>query len=267
MSMVTSCPACTTTFRITPEQLKQREGKVRCGKCSGVFDAFKSLATLPDETVPGDEIAQPSAPVPEKKADGGRMRADADSIAMQGTLDIAGANMGSDAPAPGQGRAAQARKRRTAWRVAVALLAALLGLQLLYALRDRIAGAWPEMRPTLERLCKPLGCTVSFPQRTEQLAIESSDLQTDPQRPGIVVLTAVLRNRGSSLVAHPSLELTLTNAQDQAVARRVFQPADYLTDAAAAGRGMAGLAEIDVRIALDTGDLKPSGYRLFLFYP
>lgn len=264
MSMVTSCPACTSTFRITPEQLKKREGKVRCGQCRGVFDAFKTLATLPDETIPGEgtfrsaESAPPATttaiPVP-----------DNERMGLQGTLDIAGST--ADASPLDQGRSAQARKRRMIWRIVIALLAALLGLQLVYAMRDQIAGAWPAARPALARLCKPLGCTVSFPRRTEQLAIESSDLQSDPQRPSTVVLTAALRNRGNSLVAHPSLELTLTNAQDQAVARRVFQPADYLTDPSMADRGMAGMAEINVRIALDTGDLKPAGYRLFLFYP
>lgn len=266
MSMVTSCPACTTTFRITPEQLKQREGKVRCGKCSGVFDAFKSLATLPDQSTPGDSAERSiriSADVPES-AHRAEIFDAAERMPVQGTLDIA---TSLDESAAARERSARARKRRLVWGGLIIVLALLLALQLVYALRDRIAGAWPAARPALDRLCQPLGCTVSFPRRTEQLAIESSDLQTDPQRPAVVILTASLRNRGNSLVAHPSLELTLTNAQDQALARRVFQPADYLTDPSAGERGMAGLAEIDVRIALDTGDLKPAGYRLFLFYP
>jgi len=268
--MVTSCPVCTTTFRITPEQLKRREGKVRCGKCSGVFDAFKSLATLPDASVPGDDGTEPSTQstaYAQAPGDAGRMSRDEGRIPVQGTLDIAGATFGLQDEAAARMRAAQARRRRIGWAIVIVVLAMLLMLQLVYAMRDQIAGAWPAARPTLTRLCKPLGCTVSFPRRTEQLAIESSDLQADPQRPTVVVLTAALRNRGNALVAHPSLELTLTNAQDQAVAKRVFQPADYLTDPAAAERGMAGLAEISVRIALDTGDLKPAGYRLFLFYP
>lgn len=268
MSMVTSCPACTTTFRITPEQLKKREGKVRCGKCSGVFDAFKSLASLPDQTVAADENTTVAPPATYTRQSGphGRTSDAGERLAVQGTLDIAAAS-GLDDAATAQRRAARARKRRIVWSCVIVVLAIFLGLQIAYALRDQIAGAWPAARPALERLCQPLGCTVSFPRRTEQLAIESSDLQTDPQRPNVVIVTAALRNRGNSLVAHPSLELTLTNAQDQVLARRVFQPADYLADPSAVERGMAGLAEINVRIALDTGDLKPAGYRLFLFYP
>ncbi|HRI91316.1 MAG TPA: zinc-ribbon domain-containing protein, partial [Accumulibacter sp.] len=30
--MKTCCPGCQTIFRVTPEQLKARAGKVRCGR-------------------------------------------------------------------------------------------------------------------------------------------------------------------------------------------------------------------------------------------
>lgn len=45
--MLTRCPHCQTAFRVTPEQLKVRQGQVRCGECRAVFDALDSLA---DET-------------------------------------------------------------------------------------------------------------------------------------------------------------------------------------------------------------------------
>lgn len=41
--MLTRCPHCQTTFRVTTEQLKVRQGKVRCGSCRAVFDALESL--------------------------------------------------------------------------------------------------------------------------------------------------------------------------------------------------------------------------------
>lgn len=265
MSMVTSCPACTTTFRVTAEQLKQREGKVRCGKCSGVFDAFKSLATLPDaepaEAPDGGAEADAAVAVPEVRA------AQDERPPAQGALDIGPAAVDTGAPAAVASTGTRRSTRRWPWVAGAVVLGIALALQLVYAFRDQVAAAWPGTRPVLERVCARIGCVVAFPRRAEQLAIESSDLLADPKQANVVVLTASLRNRGSSVVAHPALELTLTNAQDQAIARRVFQPADYLKDPAAADRGLAGMSEIDLRIALDTGDLKPAGYRLFLFYP
>ena len=45
MSLVTRCPVCATTFRVTPAQLSARGGRVRCGKCSAVFDGVLNLLT------------------------------------------------------------------------------------------------------------------------------------------------------------------------------------------------------------------------------
>lgn len=39
----TRCPACGTIFRVTSEQLRLKAGKVRCGHCQTVFNAFDHL--------------------------------------------------------------------------------------------------------------------------------------------------------------------------------------------------------------------------------
>ena len=46
--MRTRCPVCGTVFRVTSEQLRLKAGKVRCGHCQALFNAFDSL--MPDET-------------------------------------------------------------------------------------------------------------------------------------------------------------------------------------------------------------------------
>ena len=43
MSLVTRCPACTTTFKVVRDQLRISDGWVRCGRCSNVFDATLDL--------------------------------------------------------------------------------------------------------------------------------------------------------------------------------------------------------------------------------
>lgn len=67
---LTRCPECQTAFRVTPEQLQARSGKVRCGHCHGVFNALAHLIdTVPDiapeknrESRPEPEVA--AAPPP-----------------------------------------------------------------------------------------------------------------------------------------------------------------------------------------------------------
>lgn len=47
--MRTRCPACNTVFRVTSEQLRLRAGKVRCGNCQTVFNAFDELVIETNE--------------------------------------------------------------------------------------------------------------------------------------------------------------------------------------------------------------------------
>uniref|UniRef100_UPI0025DDCE92 zinc-ribbon domain-containing protein n=1 Tax=uncultured Variovorax sp. TaxID=114708 RepID=UPI0025DDCE92 len=59
MSLVTRCPACTTTFKVVRDQLRISDGWVRCGRCSNVFDATLDLHETPDSA--GSAAAAPGA--------------------------------------------------------------------------------------------------------------------------------------------------------------------------------------------------------------
>ncbi len=43
MALATTCPACKTSFKVNPEQLKLRKGLVRCGRCDHVFSGVDFL--------------------------------------------------------------------------------------------------------------------------------------------------------------------------------------------------------------------------------
>jgi predicted Zn finger-like uncharacterized protein len=164
-------------------------------------------------------------------------------------------------------------RRRAFWRrpgvrlalaVAGVLLAALLAVQVAYQDRDRLAQAEPALRPALQGLCTLLHCTLGAPRQIESIVIESSGfnrLRNDTYR-----LSFTLRNTAAVPVAVPALELTVTDAQDQAVARRVLAPADLGADAAVLPA--TGEWSRSVGIALGaTGASRVAGYRLLAFYP
>lgn len=69
MSLTTRCPACSTRFRVVPDQLKISDGWVRCGHCSNVFDATlhlsASLMLGPNPAEPVSAVTLPPAPAPE----------------------------------------------------------------------------------------------------------------------------------------------------------------------------------------------------------
>ncbi|MEN7528455.1 DUF3426 domain-containing protein [Cupriavidus sp. DL-D2] len=62
--LVTRCPACRTAFRLVADQLRLRQGLVRCGQCDTVFDAREHLIEVPVRT-PG---AAPTPPSPTSPA-------------------------------------------------------------------------------------------------------------------------------------------------------------------------------------------------------
>lgn len=133
----------------------------------------------------------------------------------------------------------------------------------LFFYRNEIAAYYPPARPWLAEACVALDCIVSLPQRPQAVIIEGSDLQMeDPGKPGRIVLTATLRNHAGHDVGYPALDLVLTNTNDHTLARRIFLPHEYLDKAGDVGRGIAANAELTVRLALDTGTLGASGFRL-----
>ncbi len=54
--MLTRCPHCGATFRVTEAHLNAAHGKVRCGACMAIFNATEHLLKTPD--------VAPAAPVP-----------------------------------------------------------------------------------------------------------------------------------------------------------------------------------------------------------
>ncbi len=64
MSLVTRCPACTTTFKVVRDQLRISDGWVRCGRCSHVFDATLDLHEAPDGASAGSSPAMQGGYMP-----------------------------------------------------------------------------------------------------------------------------------------------------------------------------------------------------------
>jgi len=154
---------------------------------------------------------------------------------------------------------------RALMAVAAVVLAVLLVLQVMVQDRDRLAASEPALRPWLAVLCGALGCTIAAPRRIESIAIESSSfnqLRADAYR-----LQLTLKNQGVIEVALPALELTLTDAQERAVVRRVLTPGEL-----GSNTGLIGPAsEWSSSLALGVTDAavggKIAGYRLLAFYP
>jgi predicted Zn finger-like uncharacterized protein len=67
MALLTSCPQCHTTFRISEDALRKAAGQVRCGRCSNIFNAHAQLRD--SEAAPKPRPAPVAAPGPQPSDD------------------------------------------------------------------------------------------------------------------------------------------------------------------------------------------------------
>jgi predicted Zn finger-like uncharacterized protein len=49
--LLTTCPNCGAKYKVSPEQLNVRQGRVMCGSCRHVFNAFEALERIQDAEV------------------------------------------------------------------------------------------------------------------------------------------------------------------------------------------------------------------------
>ena len=231
-----------------PAQLAAQSGTVRCGKCGEVFNGVAALVQPAEEGLalePSPQLGlfDPSRRAPEPTP-------------------------GNDAPPPPF--MVEARPpRRVLWGLLAGLALVLLLGQGVYRYRAEVAAMVPASRTTLASLCRSLGCEVRLPRRPELMSIDSSELQADSRREGLIALNAVIHNRAGFSQDYPALEVTLTDEADRPVLRRVLMPRDYLDARARAllAQGIGPGNEASVRLLLDTSRTRATGYRLYLFYP
>jgi predicted Zn finger-like uncharacterized protein len=152
------------------------------------------------------------------------------------------------------------------WLAFLAMVA--LPLQAAYYFRSEIVQRYPESRPALDTACSYLKCTIPWGRNRELMLIESSDLIEPPGKPGKILLTATLVNRGTTKQDFPSLEVKLTDAANGILASRVLTPAEYLGRLPSPEEGLAPNAELYVNLNLElAGPTPASGYGLRAFYP
>ncbi len=319
MGLITRCPACQTSFRVVPDQLRMSEGWARCGQCSEIFDAASSLqddSQLAGSGVQVDVDLNPEAsdqpianqltnPVqPARAATAPLNIATREEMALKTALqEIVAARSGavgegessnlsglSVASQAGEARGAisssqreavkepsvsflREMPRRSTWhtpwaRASLALvIVGLLGMlvaQTVIHERDRLATLFPHAKPALEAACSYLNCRVSTLQQIDSVVVESSTfskIRNDTYR-----LSLAIKNTAPYELAMPALELTLTDAQDQAVLRRVLLgPEVNVNNKLSANSEWMG--SIDVSVRSGSGADRIAGYRVLAFYP
>lgn len=270
MRVITHCPSCQTQFFATEEQLNKHGGKVRCGHCLHVFDARAQIVNIAEQdTTVLKPVAAPDITSSEYPA----LAKSASKTKSKKTKSVVEASPAQPAYLDDiSGKSKLNRKlptsnlRRWLWVIAcfLALVAALL--QSLYFMRNQIALYYPQVKPVLIESCQILHCKIQLPEQIEFIVIDDSDMQEDPERAGLIYFSSTLINTGNHTVAFPSLELTLTDVDDNPLVRRLFKPAEYLPTGIDLEQGFMAGAEIKIKLPISTSETAVSGYRVFVTY-
>jgi predicted Zn finger-like uncharacterized protein len=275
----TRCPGCNTIFRVTPPQLALRDGQVRCGHCHTVFNGLASLVSLAPQLRPKEEpdfddpaLGPPTVTLRDSQAL--QPAPDFDqrvepAIVAPLRREASAEDTESEYASRFSWQEKRERRRVPSWiyGMSVPVLVLLFAGQALFHFRDAIAAHWPNSKPVLIKLCAAAGCQVRALQDVTALSIESSDLQADPAHKGLLILSATIRNRAPFPLAYPYIELTLSDMQEQPVVRRAFAPGEYISGAADPESGIAGNAELPVKLFIDASATIQAGYQVYLFYP
>ena len=190
-------------------------------------------------------------------------------VAARETSEIPGYSKWSAGTFAGEPAVLAEHHRRSRWLyvLLIVLLGMMAAVQATYLYRVEIASRWPETRPWLEEACAAVACTVPYPTDADQIDIHASELQSDPERGGLLVLHLTLQNRSEIAQAYPSIELTLTDIREQVVVRRVLAPADWLPAKLENRTAFPARGEIAARIWIDPKDTGAAGYSLQVVYP
>ena len=217
------CPRCQTVFRLPPGTLEAAGGRVRCGRCSALFDGRA-------ETVPAAAPAIRDA-TPEPGPAG-------EPALGTGSGEPAEARPKSAVPAPeavfgldGEVRDGSRRARRPGASLLLAfanvVLFGLLGVQLFLGLSEPLFAS-PELRPWLERGCAIVGCRLPALRNPERVEILARDVRAHPRYANGLLVDVTLVNRAPYVQPFPVMQLTFTSLDAQWFAQRRFQPAEYL---------------------------------------
>ena len=267
MSLITRCTACQTLFKVVPDQLRISDGWVRCGQCGEIFDAAQNL--LMGQEDPDAALQAPHGTTVESTAVD---RSPEPDEAPQAIATPAEPALPSAAP-PETPSFMQRDATPSAWQrrgvrrslaIAALVLIAVLAAQILRHERDRIASGEPALRTVLATLCQWTGCIIAPMRQIESVVIESSSFLR--LRGDVYRLAFSLRNNAAVDIAMPAIELSVTDAQDQALSRRVLLPAEVGATSLLLPAGGEWGSKLSLNVK-SGGAERIAGYRLLAFYP
>lgn len=245
--MYTRCPQCKTVHILKAVELAQARGLVQCGPCGRTFSALSFLFDEWPEGEPSRPESGPGVtlpvlePAPAADAPATEPSPGSDTPVSESSPDT---GTGESEPPP-------RNIHRLAWLVATGVLAITTIANAAWTFREPLLNN-PRISVWFNKQVESQVNEHGLLRDPQKIQLVSRDMHTHPTRSGILVLSLTFVNLAAGNQAFPELEVTLTDASNQPVARRRLQPSEYLRPGAAIDAGLA--ADVYLPVLLELGD-------------
>jgi len=231
--MLTRCPQCETLFRVGAEQLKARDGLVRCGRCLKVFRAEDYAYDLPGEakSTSGDLYLDEEGESIVLSSDGAaQTEVITERVHTNRTSKNKFSTSSDDLPSLAEllwGKK-RSRTRPFIWFLANLLLFLILLGQVTWFFATELS-RYPQAGPWVQTFCEYAGCVV-LPQRDIGLIeLSRTRVTQHPKYENVLKVQGSLINRAPYSQDFPLIEVSLSNRRGETIARRAFAKKYFLT--------------------------------------
>lgn len=258
VELISCCPGCGTTYKVTTVQLTVAGGRVRCGSCQVVFHAMQHVIAkqelgkqgLQRKSIPEEEeLIYDEMPFESGEEAQGQ---EINSVGLISAphhdapykpettkpVEKVQAFKAFQVPSPGELvdiptlQTARPETIGISWlKWTPVLLALSLALLLQYAhFRPlEVIHKAPQLQPYLEQLCAISGCN-SFGYAPDFLAISQLQVATHPGQDRALKITGRLVNRAVFPQQLPRMAVIFDDINGKPMARRVFTAKEYIPD-------------------------------------
>ena len=155
------------------------------------------------------------------------------------------------------------RRRRLGWVFGNFLLLLALTGQCLFIYRSELAQQ-PHLAPWITEACALLACEIPPPKDIGKIELIEAEVAPHPKFNKALRISARLVNHANFAQDYPLMEISLTNSNGVVLARRTFEPREYLEKPHKAADGMAPNMTASALLEITQPDDSAVGYEIQL---
>lgn len=202
------CPSCLSTLQITKEQLKVKEGLIRCGNCKDLFNAYRNELTHADQTLTESQENAAALPI--------------ELMSEEQRID---AEPSSDEPI--WETQTTVRSSKFPFKTCAFLLTLLLLGQVIYLTSNNWTQS-PPLQASIHRINSAFGLHIPSYQNINDIRIIDRQFNQHPSNNNLLSLTLSFKNTAPVAQAFPVINVALMSNQGKQIALGQFSPNGYL---------------------------------------